>query len=143
MVTLINDYVAVVGDDVAHGALAYETLHDGDVDQSSREALSSTDGADRPVIDLQKGGQAITPLIEQLRPVNDDERIGLPRRNDRGGSHCLAECGRSAEDADIMGQHCLDGLRLLGTQHALEADINGISSVTLVFQFHLRAALPH
>ena len=93
MVTFISDHLTVVGNDVTHDAFPNETLHDCHI-HLGRRTLSCSDGANLPVNDLQKSSQTIAPLIEQLRPMNNDQGVGLSRSNHRGGSDRLSECGR-------------------------------------------------
>jgi len=55
MMAFIDDYVAIVGDDVVDDTLAHEALHDGDVDNTSRRPLARAEGPDRSFVDLQEG----------------------------------------------------------------------------------------
>lgn len=134
MVTLVDNHLAVVRHDVAYDTLAHEALHDCDVDDAVRRALASADYSDRSVIDAQKRGQAIAPLIEQLSPVNDDQRIGLPRGNHCGCNDRLAERRGGAQNTDFVFQHRINSQSLVGMQLALEHRVDRSTGMPLVFQ---------
>ena len=141
VVTLIDDHLTVVRDDVSDNAPTHEALHDGDVDRAGGRPLSRSDRANGPIVDIQEGRQAIAPLIEQLRPMNDYEGVGLSRCNESGCNDGLAERGGSAEDANLVGQHRVDGLSLLDSQSSTERGIDRTSSMPLVFHLQLDTAI--
>jgi hypothetical protein len=64
VVALVDDHLAVVFYQRVHLALPGHRLHHGNVDLASRFGLAAADGADHALGVLQKGLQALLPLLE-------------------------------------------------------------------------------
>ena len=87
MVTLIDDHVAIFRDDIVHHTLPDETLDDADIDLTGWSSSAAADAAELLAGHLEKRRKPIDPLIEQLAPVDEHERVHTapgyqPRRDD-------------------------------------------------------------
>ena len=90
VMALVDDYMAVLGDAVIDDALSDETLNNANVDVSSRSTSSAADSTDCFRRDVEKCRQPLDPLIEQLAPMNEHERVDTALSNEPRGDHGLA-----------------------------------------------------
>jgi hypothetical protein len=67
-----------------------------------RLSLPAADNAGLFWIDLQEGSQTFYPLVEQLSPVNQYERVLGAARNQCSRNDCIARCGRCSKHAVVM-----------------------------------------
>src|SRR6056297_1661897 len=70
VMALIDDKMAVIGNEIVNFALANQTLDQRHIDHSGRFTLSGTDGADLLRVDLQKGAKALDPLVKEFTTVD-------------------------------------------------------------------------
>lgn len=73
--------------------------------------------------------------------MNNDQRVGLSRRNEGSGNHCFAKRRWGTEDADLVSQDGIDGLGLLSAQGSVEGGVDRISGASLVFHAQLGTAV--
>ena len=62
--TLVNDDVAVVGDEIVHDALLDEALYEGDINETGRSLAAARHTADRLRRNAEERRQSLDPLIE-------------------------------------------------------------------------------
>src|SRR5690348_6500541 len=105
MVALVDDHVAVVGHDVRNHALADETLNDADVNPPSWSTSASTDATERFGMYIEKRRKAFDPLIEQLAPMHQHERVYAALRDEPGSDNRLAKRGGRRQDANLVAKH--------------------------------------
>ena len=61
------------------------------------------------IVDGQEGLQPLTPLVDQLPPMHEHERIKAACCDDAGADDGLTECCRGGEHAKVMRFECSDG----------------------------------
>jgi hypothetical protein len=71
-------------------------LDDGNVHTSCAVHLAAADMPDRFGRQIQEHPETLLPLIEQLLPVNDDQSVDLPFRNEPRRDGGFPERRRSA-----------------------------------------------
>src|SRR5215813_1712560 len=73
VVTLVYDHLAVVRNQILNFAFSDETLYYGHVDSSSSRSLPASNLANVPFFKSKKLGQPITPLIQKMAAMNQDQ----------------------------------------------------------------------
>jgi hypothetical protein len=66
---------------------------------------AAADATDRLRRQTQEGREPLDPLIEQLAPVHEDQRVHATLGNQPRGDDGLAQCGRCREHTGILRQH--------------------------------------
>ena len=122
VMALIDDKMAVIGNDIVNFALANQALDQRHVDHTGGFALSRANGADLLRVNLQKGLEALDPLAKEFATMNKNQRIAGTTRDQRRGHNRLAECGRGGKHAGIVFGQCFERSRLLLAKFATEAD---------------------
>jgi hypothetical protein len=112
MMALIDDHLAVLCYEVLHLAFALETLNQRDVNLACSPLFASADLPDSRHWQVKVKCQAFAPLVKQLLPVHDDERVDRPLSDDSRCQHRLAECRWRTDDADFVVDRLLKGIRL-------------------------------
>ncbi len=67
---LIDDQMAVIGNDIGNLSIADQALDERYVDDACRSSLPTADKADQLRVHTQERLQAFHPLIEQLSSMN-------------------------------------------------------------------------
>src|SRR5690606_41244786 len=73
VMSLINDKMAVIGNDIVNFALANQALDQRHVDHTGGLALSGANAADPLRVDLQNGPNALIPLAMEFTTVNQNQ----------------------------------------------------------------------
>ena len=107
MMTFVDDHVAVLGDAIIHDTFADETLNDGDVEHPGRSVAPAADPADRFRRDIEKRRQTLDPLVQELAPMDEHQRIDAALGDQPGSDDGLAERRRGGQDARFVLQHRL------------------------------------
>ena len=102
MVALVDDHMAILGDKVLHFLFPVQALNDCNIHPSSPVRLPATDLPNRFRWQIQEHYQPLMPLIEQLLPVNHNQRIDLAIRDQPGRNGGLSESRWSAKDSFVM-----------------------------------------
>src|SRR4051794_27605412 len=97
--TFVDDQVPVLADTIVDHALPAEALKKRDVEQTVGSIATSADLTDARVRQIQKGRQPLHPLIEQLPPMNEDQRVDAALRDEPCSDHSFPECGRGGQHA--------------------------------------------
>lgn len=90
-----------------------QCLEHDQVDDVAAAVFAAAERADLPVAQVQKGGQPLLPLGQQLCPVHDHCGRGVVVGDQGAGHDGLAGAGRRDQGARRVLRHCLHG-RLLG-----------------------------
>ena len=117
-VALVDDEVAVVGEELRAGVGATDRLGGDDVDVAAellRLAAVLADGGA-----VEEGGECVAPLGGELHVGDDDGGGDLAVRDQCAGHDGLASAGWSDEDAGAVLAHCVDGFALRGVELAGE-----------------------
>ena len=75
MVAFIDDHLAVLGDAIAHDIFADEALKDRHIEQTGRLAAAAADATDRFRREVEKRRQPFDPLVQELAPMHEHQRI--------------------------------------------------------------------
>jgi hypothetical protein len=102
MVALVDDHLTILGDKVLYFIFPVEALNDRNIHMSSPVHLPATDLPKRFRWQIQEHCQPLMPLIEQLLPVNQNQRIDLAIRDQPGGNGSLSESRWSAQKALVV-----------------------------------------
>ena len=132
VVALVDDDVSIVGDTIVHNSLLDQTLNDGDVDEPVRPGTPTADPTDRLRRQAKERRESFNPLIEQLTPVHEDQRVHAALGNQPRGDDGLAKRGRCGEDADIVRQHRVCRGPLLASQLAAKRDLDRAPFVAFI-----------
>ena len=141
MVALVDDEMAVVGDDVVHLVAAHEALNDGNVYDACGLAPAAADLPDGGGGQIQERPEPRDPLVHELAAVNQNEGVGSAGGQQRCRDDCLAERGSRRQHAGVMLQQGIGGRRLLRRQFAEECCLNRTARKTLVSQVKPNAEL--
>ena len=121
VMAFVDDHVAVVGDAIIDDTLPDEALNDGDVEQPGRSASPAADSTDRLRGHAEERREPLDPLVEQLPPMHEHERVDAALGDEPGGDDGLAERGRGGQHAGLVRQHRVCRRLLLGPELALKA----------------------
>ena len=124
VVTLIDDDMAVGGDNVIDLVLANETLDHGNIQATIWFALSTTDLTNILGLEVQKECELSNPLFEELGAVNKNKRVSPPPRNQICADNGFTRARWGDEHADIVVRHGLDDLLLDCGQLTVEVDFD-------------------
>ena len=91
VVTLVNDDVAVAGDEVVDDALLDEALYEGYINQTCRSLATAGHTADRLRRNAQERRESLDPLIEELPSVDQNQRVHSTLGDQPCGNHRLAK----------------------------------------------------
>lgn len=134
VVALIDDHLAIAIDERLDLAFVRKGLHHRNVDLAAGLGLAANDGANPIASDVRERQQTLMPLLEQVRAVNQNQRIDSPPGDERRGHDGFTGGGRGAEHTRLMLQHGRDGGFLIGAQLALEVQCDCVFSKPLVMQ---------
>ena len=105
VMTLVDDQVAVVGHAIIDDALPDEALNDRDVEQSGRPASPAADATNRLRGHAEERRESLDPLIEQLTPMDEHQRVHAALGDEPRGDDRLAERRRGGQHAGVVRQH--------------------------------------
>src|SRR5436309_2771645 len=132
MVAFIDDHLAVLGDAIVHDIFADEALNDRHIEQSGRLVAAAANAADRLGREVEKRRQTLDPLVQELAPMHEHQRIDAALGDQPGSHDCLAERRRGGQDTSVMLQHRLRRELLFCAQLALKAGTQRVTAETLV-----------
>ena len=104
MVALVHDDVPVICDQFSDILSTYKGLQHRDIQVSVGLEFATTDLPDFTRFQVQEQRELRSPLIEQRRPVNENQRIARPLRDDFDADNGLARPGRCDEYSGLMSQ---------------------------------------
>jgi hypothetical protein len=102
---LVDDHMAVLGNPVIDHAPSDETLNNADVNLSSRSISAAADSTDGFRGYIEERRQPLDPLIEQLTPMNEHERVHPALSNEPRSDDGLAKCCGGRQDTGLVAQH--------------------------------------
>jgi hypothetical protein len=105
--TFVHDQVPVLADPVVDHTLAAEALNERDVEQTVGSIAPSADLADAGRRQVQKRRQPLHPLIEQLPPVDEHQRVDAPLCDEPCGDDSFSEGGGRGQHARLVREHRL------------------------------------
>ena len=113
MVAFIDDHLPVLGDAIVHDIFADEALNDRHIEQPGRLVAAAANSADRLGREVQKRRQTLDPLVQELAPMHEHQRIDAALGDQPGSDDRLAERRRGGQDTSLVLQHRLGGELLL------------------------------
>ena len=132
MVAFIDDHLAVLGDAIVHDIFADEALNDRHIEQPGRLVAAAANAADRLGREVEKRRQTLDPLVQELAPMHEHQRIDAALGDQPGSDDCLAERRRGGQDTSFVLQHRLGRELLLCSKLALKGGLQRLSAETLV-----------
>ena len=132
--------MTVIADEIVDLAVAHEALDQGYVDAPRQLALAASDGANAGTVDRQEGLQPLAPLVDQLPPMHEHERVEAACCDHAGADHGFTESCRGGEHAEIVRLECSDGCCLHVVDLAQEGNVEGSAVLALVGELRFRAA---
>ena len=75
MVALIDDDLSVLGDAIVHDTFADEALNDRHIEQPGRLVAAAANAANRLRREVEKRRQTFDPLVQELAPMHEHQRI--------------------------------------------------------------------
>ena len=135
VVTFVNNELPVSGHDVGHLALPDQALDGRNIDETRRPLLSTADDPNTICLDVEEGAQPRHPLIQQLLPMHQDQRIGVSLGYQSASDDGLAECRRGCEHASVVRHQGIHGRLLLLGERTEKARPEGSTTISLVTQF--------
>ncbi len=132
MVAFIDDHLPVLGDAIVHDIFADEALNDRHIEQPGRLVAAAADAADRLGREVEKRRQTLDPLVQELAPMHEHQRIDAALGDQPGSDDCLAERRRGGQDTSLVLQHRLGRELLLCSELALKGGLQRLSAETLV-----------
>ena len=131
---LVDDEVAVVGDEIFDRPLADEALNEGDVERAAEALSPAAQATDLLWGNVEKLRQALHPLLEQLLAMHEDEGVDAAVSDHPCREDSFSEGGSGGEDASVVRQHGFSGQLLIFTQSALEREIDCLAFKSFVPQ---------
>jgi hypothetical protein len=104
MVTLIDDYLAIVCKEGSQGLVPNERLHERNIYQSLWFLLSASDYSYFIAFESEELCQSLLPLSEQFVPMDKNQCTDLPLRDGSRRDDGLAEARGRFEHAYILLQ---------------------------------------
>ena len=101
-----------------------QRLHDSNINLSGQLLLATTNGTQTIFGKFKKTAQPFQPLIEQFRPMNQNQSAPFAPGNQLGSGHSLAKGCGCAENPDLLPHHFPDGYLLIFAQLANEFGCN-------------------
>ena len=132
VVTFIDDHLPVIGDAIVHDIFADEALNDRHIEQPGRLVAAAANAADRLRREVEKRRQPFDPLVQELAPMHEHQRIDAALGDQPGSDDCLAERRRGGQDTSVVLQHRLGRELLLWSQLALKGGLQRLPAETLV-----------
>jgi hypothetical protein len=134
MMAFVNDQMPVLRDAIIDNAFAYETLNHSNVELPCRFPPATPNLADVPTVDVKKRTQTLNPLIEQLPPVHQHERVHAALGDQRGRNNGFPECRRRRQHSGIVSSYGVCGCLLLRAERSLKDEIQRFAVVTLILE---------
>jgi hypothetical protein len=131
-VALVNDHVSVFGDEVLDLTLPDQALNDGNINPSGLRSLATSNLTDFITTETKKLGKALSPLIQEVPAMNQNQRVHFSHCDQASRDRCLAERSRRAEDSIIKCDQGVSGFFLTGSRVALEIGLDGASGKAIV-----------
>ena len=125
--TLVDDQMAIICDNVVDLASPDETLYERDIDDVGRPPLAAADRSDSRPGAIKKSRKPLNPLVHKLTPVNQHESIDPSLRDQLGRGHRLAKCGGRCEYSKVVCTYCIERLDLIRSQCPNEIGLNWLS----------------
>ena len=132
MVAFIDDHLPVIADAIVHDIFTDEALNDRHIEQPGRLVAAAANAADRLGREVEKRRQTLDPLVQELAPMHEHQRIDAALGDQPGSDDCLAECRRGGQHTSFVLQHRLGRELLLGSELALKGGMQWLSAETLV-----------
>jgi hypothetical protein len=82
--------------------------------------------------EVEKRRQTLDPLVQELAPMHEHQRIDAALGDQPGSDDCLAERRRGGQDTSVVLQHRLGREFLLCSELALKGGLQRVSAETLV-----------
>ncbi|MNJ71878.1 hypothetical protein D3C77_684720 [compost metagenome] len=111
--TLIHDDLPVVFHLLTDFALPRQGLHHGNIDDACRLSLTTAYGADRRFVCTQKSLQPFLPLLEQLRPMHQHQRVHSTPGNQCRSCDGFTKSSWCTEDTGVVLQHAFESSLLI------------------------------
>ena len=89
----------------------------------------------RSAVDVEEGAQPRHPLIQQLLPMHQDQRVGVSLGYQPAGDDGLAEGRRGCEHAGVVRHQGIHGRLLFLGERTEKARPEGRAAISLVTQF--------
>lgn len=133
MVALINDDMAIVGDEVIYLLLADEALDHGDIESAIELALTPSNPTDALRIEVEEHRQLRHPLLEERFTMNQNQRTAGALCDEVGAEDGLSDPRRADEYAGVMLQKRAGGVLLDGRQLSFELQVQSCAIAPLIF----------
>src|SRR5437867_8829722 len=133
VVTLVDDHVAVRGDQIVNAAQAHKTLDHRYIQLTVGSVLTRADLTDRRWRDPQEHRELCDPLIQQRLAMNQHKGVPGPSGDQVDADHGLAYARWCDQDTDVVAKHGPCGLFLDRGQVAVERRAQRTALISLVF----------
>jgi hypothetical protein len=91
MVAFVGDHLPVLGDAIVHDIFADKALNDRHVEHSGRLFATAANAADRLRGKAEECCQAFDPLVQELAPMHEHQRVDAALGDQPGSDDGLAE----------------------------------------------------
>src|SRR5436190_285807 len=132
MMTFIHDHLAVFAGDIFDLALSNQTLEHCDIEYSCSHGLSAPDLANVLDVEPKVRRQSLAPLVHQVTPMNQHERIHFALCDQLRGNSGLPERRWRAENPILVGSQRLRCLSLCWTAVATKINLQKTSCKAMV-----------
>ena len=132
MVAFIHDHLTLLGDAIVHDAFPDEALNDRHIEQPGRLVAATANAANRLRWEVEKRRQTLDPLVQELAPMHEHQRIDAALGDQPGRDDGLAERRRGGQDTSVVLQHRLGRELLLCSKLALKGGLQRLPAETLV-----------
>ena len=98
MMAFIDNQMAIAGGAVVYNATPNHALNKCNINDAAGFAPHNADISDRFPRRIEKCGQPLDPLLEQLAPMHQDQRIDAPLRDQPCGDDGFSERSGRGQD---------------------------------------------
>src|SRR4051812_26367430 len=114
MVAFINNEMAIFGHTVVNDSRADHALNESNIKHAIGFLSSASDMTDRLRRQIEKCTKSLDPLLEQLSPMHEHQRVDTTLCNEPCSNHGFSEGRAGGQDARIMSEHRICRNELLG-----------------------------
>ena len=136
----VHHEMSIIGHDIGYLTLPHQTLDGCDVDETCRPFPSAPNDSNASGVDIEKGAQPLYPLIQQLLPVHQNQRVRVSLGYEPACDHGLTEGGRGREHSGVVRHESIRGFLLLRGECSKKARSKSYATNPLVQQFSVDTA---
>ena len=139
VMALVDNQMSVVRHQISHDITAHQTLQHGHVNHTAGIAFTASNPSDCGVLKIEKSPELHDPLVHELSPMHEHQRVYASFRNHRRRDNSFAESCCRSENASLVLGKSISGTLLFLRQRTEEVDRNLLAGIPLIRQLEVNA----